>query len=171
MILGAILAGGASRRFGSDKALALHDNRPLIEHVAAALGAQTDAIVACGRPYPGLVSLPDRPAPGLGPLGGLCAALRHGRAAGCTAVLSVGCDMPGLPDDLLARLTPGPSVLENQWLVGLWPVALSDRLDAVLAGPDRSMRGWATAAGARTVNGPALANINTPADLTGLSGA
>lgn len=171
MILGAILAGGASRRFGSDKALALLDNRPLIDHVAAAVAGQVDALVVCGRTHKGLVALPDRPAPGLGPLGGLGAALAHGRQAGFAAVLSVGCDMPLLPPDLVALLSPGPGALENQWLVGLWPVTLADRLDAFVTGKDRSLRGWAVVAGARLVTGPALPNINTPADLAGLSEA
>ena len=48
-ILGAILAGGQARRFGSDKAQALWRGRRLIDHVADALGSQTTALVVCGR--------------------------------------------------------------------------------------------------------------------------
>ena len=43
-LLGAILAGGRSSRFGSDKAFALLNGKPLIDHVIAALAAQTDAV-------------------------------------------------------------------------------------------------------------------------------
>ncbi|MBA3896663.1 MAG: NTP transferase domain-containing protein, partial [Sphingomonadaceae bacterium] len=64
MILGAVLAGGASRRFGSDKALAMRDGRPLIAHVVDALATQVDAVVVCGRDWGGLPSIADRPAPG-----------------------------------------------------------------------------------------------------------
>ena len=39
MILGAILAGGQARRFGSDKAQALYEGARLIDRVAAALAA------------------------------------------------------------------------------------------------------------------------------------
>ncbi len=58
-LLGAVLAGGQSRRFGSDKALALLDGRPLIAHVIAALAAQTEAVIVCGKEWGDWV--PDRP--------------------------------------------------------------------------------------------------------------
>ena len=112
-VLGAILAGGQARRFGSDKALALLAGRALIDHVAAALGPQVEALVVCGREHQGSTSVPDRPAAGLGPLGGLAGALHYAREHGYDAVVSAPCDTPLLPDDFggqverLLAFTPG----------------------------------------------------------------
>jgi molybdenum cofactor guanylyltransferase len=161
-LLGAILAGGQSRRFGRDKAAALVGGRALIDRVADALGPQVDALIVVGRG-----DIDDRPAPGLGPLGGLCAALDHGARHGFDAVLTAGCDVLPVPDDLATRLAPGPAVIEGQPLFGLWPTALAARLDAHLAaGGDRSLRGWIAATGARAVALDAtLHNVNTEDDL------
>lgn len=169
-ILGAILAGGQSRRFGDDKALALLAGRPLIGHVIGALADQVNAIVTIGRDGGGVA---DRPRPGLGPLGGLNAALHHARDRGFDSVVTVGCDMPLLPPDLVARLQAGglPSFVRMSPIVGYWPTDLADPLDLHLGEiEDRSMRRWAQAAGAVAIDLPtALANINTPADLAALS--
>ncbi|QIG79873.1 molybdenum cofactor guanylyltransferase [Stakelama tenebrarum] len=165
-LLGAILAGGQSRRFGSDKACALLDGKPLLDHVADALGSQVDSIVVCGRRWPGRACLPDRPAPDLGPLGGLNAALHHAAGHGFDAVLSAGCDTPRLPDDLSGRFGTG-GYLADLPIMGLWPASLAPRLDRFLGeDPIRSMRGWAQVAElAPLPGGAAIANVNRPADL------
>ena len=162
MLLGAVLAGGESRRFGSDKALALLDGRPLIEHAIAALAAQTDMVIVCGREG----GVPDRPEPGRGPLGGINAAVHEAAARGFDAVLTCGCDVPALPADLAVRLAGGGYVAEMP-VIGLWPASLAAHLDAWLAEQaDRSVRGWANAAGLQGVTlGAPIANLNTPADL------
>jgi CTP:molybdopterin cytidylyltransferase MocA len=103
-LLGAVLAGGQSRRFGSDKALAELDDRPLIAHAAAALEPYVDTVAICGRAFAPYLALADRPAPGLGPLGGLAAALRHAADNGFAQVLSIGCDVPALPAALVEAL-------------------------------------------------------------------
>ncbi|MEZ0242781.1 MAG: molybdenum cofactor guanylyltransferase [Sphingomonas sp.] len=161
-LLGAVLAGGESRRFGSDKALALLDGKPLIEHAIAALAGQTEAVVVIGRA--GGVS--DRPAPGLGPLGGINAAIHHAAANGFDAVLTCPCDVPALPDDLAAQLADGGYLAEMP-VIGLWPATLGPGLDGWLAvDNERSVRGWADAAGVQRVTLAApIANLNTPADL------
>lgn len=166
-LLGAILAGGRSTRFGSDKAAALVGGKPLIEHVAAALAPQVEGLVICGREWPGLASIPDRPEPDQGPLGGLCAALHHARANGFDAVLTAGCDVLPVPRDAAQHLAPVPSVIEGQPLFGLWPAGLADVLDHHLSSqPDRSMHGWIAVSGARVVPlDMPLHNLNTPADL------
>ncbi len=167
-ILGAVLAGGAARRFGSDKAMALLDGRPLIQHVLAALGKQVDTVVVAGRSVAGYEALADRPGPGLGPLAGLCAALHHAARNGFDAVVSVSCDTPLLPDDLVARLAAeAPSQVEGHYLIGCWPAALAGVLDAHLAGTqDRSLRGWGRRVGARAVRfAQEIANVNRPEDL------
>jgi molybdopterin-guanine dinucleotide biosynthesis protein A len=166
-ILGAIIAGGQSRRFGSDKGLAMLDGRPLIDHVAEGLRGQTDHLVVCGRDWPGLESVPDNPAPGLGPLGGLCGALAYAEAHGFDAVLTAGCDVLPVPDSLGRWLGEGPSCVAGQRLLGLWPVRLLPLLEERLAtSDDRSIRGWISLCGAEEIQIDTIFhNINTTADL------
>jgi molybdopterin-guanine dinucleotide biosynthesis protein A len=166
-ILGAIFAGGAARRFGSDKAAAEIGGVAMIDHVAARLAGQCDTVVVIGREWPGLVSVADIPRPGVGPLGALAGALSYARAGGYEAVLTSGCDLPDLPVDLRERLLPGPAVVEGQPLLGLWPSALATPLAAWLeGGGDRAMRSWIAHVGARRVALPnPPTNINTPEDM------
>jgi molybdopterin-guanine dinucleotide biosynthesis protein A len=167
LLLGAILAGGQARRFGSDKAHALYEGARLIDHVAAALDAQCAAVVVCGRDEPGFACLPDWPAPGLGPLSGLAAALRDAESRGYAGVLSAGVDAPDLPHDLAAMLTgKGAAIIESQPVVGLWPVGVGTALEAFLAGGGRSLYRFADHVGARRVALCApLMNVNFPEDL------
>lgn len=165
MILGAVLAGGASRRFGSDKALAMLDGRPLIDHVIDALAPQCTALVVVGRCHGEWPALPDRPIGSEGPLAGLNASLLYAAAHGFDAVLSAPCDAPDLPGDLLQLLAPGPAVLADHPVIGLWPVGLAPLLDEWLASGERAVRGFANHVGARPITGPILRNINHPQDL------
>ena len=169
--LGAIFAGGQARRFGSDKAAALLDGRPLLDHVAARLAAQVDALVVVGRDWPGMERVDDRPEAGLGPLGALSGALTHAARTGFTDVLTSGCDLPDIPGDLAQMLAPGPAVVKDLPLLGLWPATLAgDLLRHLAETDDRSMRGWIAQSGARAVTLPqALSNINTPQDLAALA--
>jgi molybdopterin-guanine dinucleotide biosynthesis protein A len=168
-LLGAILAGGRSRRFGSDKAEAMLNGRTLLTHVADALRPHCDALVVCGRMHRGMTSLEDRPHAGLGPLGGLCAALEFGKEAGFTAVLSAPCDAPDLPPNLRDRLSEesGPAYVADLPVVGLWPCTLAEQLYSWLGETgDRSLGSWAHAVSAIPVEFVRkLGNINTPDDL------
>lgn len=76
-----ILAGGRSRRFGSDKARALVDGVPMVRRVAdylAPVARSTTVVAATAGVYDdlGLVTIGDV-VPGHGPLGGLLSALEH----------------------------------------------------------------------------------------------
>nr|WP_221231059.1 molybdenum cofactor guanylyltransferase [Sphingobium subterraneum] len=165
--MGAIIAGGAARRFGSDKAAALLRGVPLMDHVARALAPQVPEIVVVGRQWAGMTCVPDRPQAGEGPLGGLCGALHYAQSKGYGAVLTVGCDTLPVPTDLLKGLGEGPAVVATQWLFGLWPASLAATLEAWLAEqPDRSIKGWMQHTGARRVECDArFVNINTPEGL------
>ena len=167
MVLGAVLAGGGSRRFGSDKAMALLHGKSLLAHALEAIGRHAQAVVLCGRTEAGFTCLADRPEPDLGPLGGLNAALYHAAAHGFAGVLCTGCDMPVFPDALAqALIGDGPAIVEDQYLMGYWPVSLASLLDAHLAEhQDRSVRGWLMVAQPRVVPAPELPNINTQEDL------
>lgn len=173
-ILGAIIAGGASSRFGSDKAIAPFGGQPLIAHAQAALEPLVDTIVVCGRSWGGLPMLADVPAAGLGPLGGIAAALRHAHGGGFAHVLTIGCDMPGVPPGLLADLIArAPAYCSDAPILGCWPCAAADALVARLAehrpgvkNGALSIRRWAESIGATAVAAPVpLRNVNTPADL------
>jgi molybdenum cofactor guanylyltransferase len=162
-ILGAVLVGGRSSRFGSDKAAAVLAGDPLAEHARRSIAPFCAEVRLVGGP-----DLPDLPAPGLGPLGGIAGALDHAATHGFDAVLSVACDMPRLPDGLLDRLVRrGPSYCVEAPVLGLWPAALGAHLLAHMDGaPDRSVLRWARAVGAIPVEaGGALPNVNTPEDL------
>ncbi len=166
-VLGAVLAGGRSRRFGSDKAVALLDGTALIDRVVAVLAPQVDAVVILGRSS----GIADRPAPDLGPLGGLNAALHHAVAEGHAWVVTLPCDAPTVAGDLVERLRgKGPRFCAAMPVIGWWPAALADRLDAHLSSSDdRSMRGWIRAIGAEAVDLGPIPNVNTPDDLARLS--
>jgi molybdopterin-guanine dinucleotide biosynthesis protein A len=98
----AILAGGKSRRFGSNKALTRWFNGYVIDAVTqAAMSACQEVIIITDEPepysYSGFPVFPDI-MPGLGPLAGLQSALRYAKAE---RVLLLGCDMPLLNSELL----------------------------------------------------------------------
>lgn len=103
-----ILAGGSSRRMhGNDKGLQLLHDRPLVAHVIERLKPQgKNLLLNCNDHcdeyrrfgYPLLQdTLPGK----LGPLAGLLSAMETSESE---YVLSVPCDTPYLPTDLVARL-------------------------------------------------------------------
>ncbi|MFM9108738.1 MAG: molybdenum cofactor guanylyltransferase [Chloroflexota bacterium] len=107
----AVLAGGMSRRMGSDKALlpATPGGQTLLERALATVSDVADEtfIVASGRPeyerfgVPVVADLH----PGAGALGGIATALR---AARCERCLVVACDMPFLNPVLLNAMIGWP---------------------------------------------------------------
>ncbi|WP_298470499.1 molybdenum cofactor guanylyltransferase [uncultured Erythrobacter sp.] len=166
-ILGAILAGGQARRFGSDKAHALYDGVRLIDRVADALGTQTTALIVCGREEPGFGCIPDQPEAGIGPLGGLNAALGFAETHGFIHVLSAGVDAPNIPADLAAQLSgEGAAIVDSQPVVGLWPVTIAADLVEFIEDGRRSLYRFADHVSARRITlDPPLLNVNQPEDL------
>jgi len=169
-LLGAILAGGKSSRFVGDKATAIVDGRALIDHVAAALTPVTQSVIVVGRDWPGMDSIADRPAPNMGPLGGLCGALCHARDAGFDVVITAGCDM--MPVVLPPMKEPDipavkPVYIADHFLSAIWPAALAGSLEKYLAeNEDRSLRSWIRYCDARAVDASEpFYNLNTAQDL------
>ena len=103
LVTGVILAGGASRRMGRNKALLEMEGRPLISIVAGRLRAVTDEVIICADDTGRYEAFADRCVPdvyrGIGPLGGLHAGLA---AARHELVAVVGCDMPFLKPEVLS---------------------------------------------------------------------
>jgi molybdenum cofactor guanylyltransferase len=144
-----ILAGGKSRRFGSDKARALFDGKPLIRHVAEAMGdAATSMHVVAEQAGKyddlGLPTIGDLE-PGLGPVGGLLTSLRH--STGPWILLSP-CDFPGIRIEWIRQLLAGRragadavAFRGDHWepLPALYSQAIGDRAAAAVASGRRSL--------------------------------
>ncbi len=167
-VLGIVLAGGISSRFGSDKAAALIAGKSLLDHVCDALSPQVDALAIVGRDCADRLSIGDRPSPDLGPLGGLSGALFEAGHLGYSAILTAGCDMLPVPANLREMLEIGPAVvIKGQPLFGYWSTELSPILDQYIGrAAGLSMRGWINESGARkVVCDTPFHNFNTPDDL------
>lgn len=168
MILGAVLAGGKASRFGSDKALAEVEGRTLLARTVDALSGWCEHVIVTGRSVAPAPTLPDWPRAGMGPLGGLAAALHHARDEDYEAVFSCGVDTLGLPETLPGQLGAGPACLASQPIIGIWPVTLIEVIEPLLLDSQQthSMYRFAELSGARLVEiGNPPANINSPADL------
>ena len=110
-VTGLILAGGqGSRMGGRDKGLVEYQGKSLIDHALGCIAPQVDELLISAnrnleeyarRGYPVMADkLPDFQGPLAGMLEGL-------KAAHHDWVLTVPCDMPHLPADLLSRLMMG----------------------------------------------------------------
>ncbi len=159
-----MLAGGQSSRFGSDKAQAVLNGRALAEHARALLAPHVERAVIAGRDG----AITDLPGPGLGPLGGIAGALDYAAGLGFTSVLTIACDMPRLPEELLAALARRASAYcPDAPVLGHWETRLLGLLlTHIETVPRRSVRGWAEAMGALPIPAAApIPNVNTPQDL------
>jgi molybdopterin-guanine dinucleotide biosynthesis protein A len=108
-ILGYVQAGGASTRFGRDKALVGFGGRTMLAQTTGLLASVCGdvIIVAAEGQYPDVPVplLADR-WPGQGPLGGILTALQSSALRGTESIwnLIVSCDMPFLTRDWLEFL-------------------------------------------------------------------
>jgi molybdenum cofactor guanylyltransferase len=116
MILGALIAGGLSTRYGAPKALAHVGGERIVDRVLAALAAATAAQIAIVNDPAIAATLAVPSTPDLvgdaGALGGIHAALARAGESGADAVLAVGCDTPFLPAALLRELCDGYAAAE-----------------------------------------------------------
>ncbi|MEM7775288.1 MAG: molybdenum cofactor guanylyltransferase MobA [Pseudomonadota bacterium] len=192
-ILAVVLAGGQSRRMGgTPKAWLDFSGQPLIQRVIARLAPQvTELVVSANDQQERWQSLPyeivpDTVASRPGPLAGLLAGLQCAETRpDVTHVLSAPCDLPFLPQDLLARLRGADPQRDHVRIassrdrhhptVGLWPVhAVTEVADALEAGRYR-MFDLVERLGAVNVTFPDVLvgsmpvdpffNVNTPDDL------
>lgn len=107
-ITGLVLAGGQGRRMGGvDKGLQLLQGRPMVEHVIERLRPQVGTVLINANQNAGRYAefgcpvVADEIGGFAGPLAGLHAGLH---AATTPLVVTVPCDSPFLPLDLVARL-------------------------------------------------------------------
>ena len=164
-LTGILLVGGASRRFGSPKALARFEGETLAERAWSLLGEVCEQRIAVGRsdglPFPALED------EGTGPVAAIAAGL--GKATHEVAVV-VPVDMPLLTPGalrLLARACREAAVAQ----AGPLPCAVARRALPAFETGERRLRtvldGLETAH--VEVDDELLANVNSPADLDTLA--
>ena len=187
-ITGIVLAGGQGRRMGGvDKGLVELDGKPLVAHALARLAPQVGTILINANQnverYAALGAPVVRDAVGgfAGPLAGLHAGMT---VAATTHVVTVPCDSPFLPHDLVSRLASALAKDDAQLAVARTfdqphPVFALVRRDvlphlaAFLAAGGRKIDAWyATLAAVEVAfddEADAFRNINTAAELAASS--
>jgi len=152
-----ILAGGKGRRMdGKDKGLVELENRPLIEYVIDAIKPQVETIIlnanrnrAQYSSY-GYPVVSDALADHQGPLAGFICAMKSSTTS---HIVTLPCDGPFLPGDLVERLTA--SLTDDnaeiavahdgdrmQTVYSLIPITLANSLDAFLDSGERKTELW-----------------------------
>ncbi len=171
-----ILAGGHGRRIGGDKAMRMLAGKPLWQHVAHRIEPQVSGLAVNAEAPLGELPVVKDSVPGLGPLGGILAAMLWAQGQGADRVLTLAVDTPFLPDDLVARLaaTGGIAMAETadglHGTTALWPVHLSADLIQALTQGTRKVTQWAASHPVTRVRfedavPPPFFNINTAEDL------
>lgn len=186
-ILGVVLAGGGSRRFGADKGAALLAGKPLLEWAIARARPQVDTLLLNANKDVADISGIARVAddnPGEGPLAGILVALKRAQDRGFTHVASFACDTPFFPADTVKGLSNALYDARADYAVArcgktvhrvfaLWPVANLPKLQTAFAANARSMHSvenwltpvWADFPPEGGPEGDPFFNINTAADL------
>jgi molybdopterin-guanine dinucleotide biosynthesis protein A len=181
---GVVLAGGASRRMGRDKAALLLDGKPLLARVVRRLRVALPEVIVVGPPeradlVPGTRIIPDT-WPGRGPLGGIATALQ---VVSTPFAFVAACDMPFLEPALiryLLTLAPGYDAVVpraergTEQLHAIYARTCLPAATAMLAAGDLAVARLYAAIRVRLVPpnewspydpaGLALTNINTPED-------
>lgn len=194
-VTGVLLAGGRSARMGgSEKALIEIAGKPMLAHVIARFGPQVSRIVLNANGDPARFAQARLPVVAdavdgyAGPLAGLHAGLAWTLSETPQArfVASAPVDTPFLPGDLVARLLAAlqrdrttcaiaSSGGRRHPVVGVWDVALIDRIADALGQNVRAMHQFAETQRAAVVEFACVEiggvtvdpffNVNTPADV------
>jgi len=191
IVVGLLLAGGRSSRFGSEKAvfelqsgLAMMD-APLNALRSACVRVAVSARVGGGAETRArrldLPILVDDPAHPEGPLAGILAGLEWAAAVGADWLVTAPCDAPTVKDrlvkDLIAEVIKGApaavAVSGSNWepLLAAWPVRTARlHLTTLLhQGTHPSVKTVLAELGALPVTGHDGVNVNRPSDLTSLT--
>ena len=175
-----ILAGGEGSRMGGGKPLRMLGGETLVQRaLMRARGWSSDVRIALrsadqapGLDAPALMDDPEV----WGPLAGLASAFAAAREAGRSHMLTLPCDMPFLPDDLVERMRQeigetraALAVSDGQLhpVCALWSVEAGEKVEAYREAGRRSLKGLAETVGFVAVEWPAgtFSNVNTPGEL------
>lgn len=171
-VTGVLLVGGASRRFGSPKALARFHGEVLGERAHRLLDEAFGRVLVVGKAGDGL-TLPfdvvDDRSEVRAPIVGLVAALRHAETDVCVVLPT---DMPLVSADLLRRLADevegfDAAVPQSGPLPGAYRKSVLPALEQRVAAGELALYRALEDLSVRVVetDDEELRNVNTPADL------
>jgi len=160
---GILLVGGASKRFGSPKALAQFRGETLAERAWRALGDVCDEVIAVGKasdglelPFPVVDDGSDERAPVFGVIAGL-------RVAANDICVVLPLDCPLVTPEVLSALVGARAVPQTGPLPGAYTKTMLPDLEARVAAGELSLRG--VNPNVLEVDERFLANVNTRYDL------
>lgn len=186
---GMLLAGGQSRRFGAEKAVARFRERLMMDAVSErfapfahfAISARPGSAAAARATRLRATLLNDDPSLPPGPLAGVLEGLKWAQGCNLDFLVTAPCDAPLLPTDLFARLldaigaAPAAFAVTSEGehpLCAVWQVSLQTPLESALrSGVHPSVRSFLAEQQAQRVwfdDARAFANANTADALLAL---
>lgn len=172
-VVGALLVGGASRRFGSPKALAVYEGETLAARGHRVLLEAFGRVLVVGKQADGLelpFPLVDDASDVRAPIVGVAAALREAAAEVCVVLPT---DMPHVTSSLLRSLAAGAegvdaAVPQSGPLPGAYRRTALPVLGHCIATGDLALYGALAELRTRVVqcDDVLLANVNTPSQIT-----
>ena len=187
-ILGTVLAGGKSQRFGEDKSQVMLEGKLLIDYILSEISSEFREILIVSNNKIDFknsekISIIEDFKKGLGPLGGVLSAMKWVKENNKNYewVSTFPADTPFFKKEILQKFY-GEIEIEKSRLFfiksnktrhnifGLWSIDLLDKLEEDLNKGDRKVELWANSVGVKVIdmdfkNIDPFFNINTKQDL------
>ena len=187
-ILGAVLAGGKSQRFGEDKSQVMLEGKLLIDYILSEISSEFREILVVSNNKIDFknsekISIIEDFKKGLGPLGGVLSAMKWVKENNKNYewVSTFPVDTPFFKKEILQKFYKEIEIEKSKLffiksnmtrhnIFGLWSIDLLDKLEEDLNKGDRKVELWANSVGVKVIdmdfkNIDPFFNINTKQDL------
>ena len=187
-ILGAVLAGGKSQRFGEDKSQVMLEGKLLIDYILSEISSEFREILVVSNNKIDFknsekISIIEDFKKGLGPLGGVLSAMKWVKENNKNYewVSTFPVDTPFFKKEILQKFYKEIEIEKSKLffiksnmtrhnIFGLWSIDLLDKLEEDLNRGDRKVELWANSVGVKVIdmdfkNIDPFFNINTKQDL------
>ena len=187
-ILGAVLAGGKSQRFGEDKSQVMLEGKLLIDYILSEISSEFREILVVSNNKIDFknsekISRIEDFKKGLGPLGGVLSAMKWVKENNKNYewVSTFPADTPFFKKEILQKFEKEIEIEKSRLffiksnntrhnIFGLWSIDLLDKLEEDLNRGDRKVELWANSVGVKVIdmdfkNIDPFFNINTKQDL------
>lgn len=185
-ILGVILAGGKSKRFGEDKSKVKLNGKTLLEHTLDKIKSKfnTIIIVSNNKIVKDCITIKDCIGGQLGPLVGVLSAMKWIKKKNYSHewILTFPCDTPFFNISIIDKFIEASKLKDSLLyfvkskdkrhnIFGLWSIKLIETLEKdIIENDHRKVEKWANKVGVKTINIPYVNidqfyNINTKKDF------